>query len=79
MNIEAAATSGDVFRAFVTQELVPNLPPGDFWAKLKDFVRRAVNDSREAFDDAIARAMDSISNCDIRNWFEHCSYAVDNG
>jgi transposase len=116
MNIEAA-TSGDVFCAFVAQELVPNLRAGDcvvmdnlaahknkaalkaiadagatymflppyspeynpiekLWSKLKDYVRRTTNDLREEFDDAVAKAMSTISTDDIVAWFKHCGYAV---
>jgi transposase len=106
MNIESG-TNGDVFRAFVEQELVPNLRAGDcvvmdnlsahkdatataairaigaevlflppyspeynpiekVWSKLKDFVRRCATDTRELFDNAVAKAMDTISAIDIR-------------
>lgn len=115
-NIEAP-TSGDVFRAFVEQQLVPNLNPGDcvvmdnlashrdkrameaiakagaevvflppyspefnpiekVWAKLKDFVRRVANDTREAFDQAVANAMDTISKSDLIGWYTHCGYKI---
>lgn len=115
-NIEAA-TSGDVFRAFVEQQLVPNLKSGDcvvmdnlaahrdkraieaiakagaevvflppyspefnpiekMWAKLKEFVRRATNDTREAFDQAVADAMDTISKSDLLGWYTHCGYKI---
>ncbi|MFO0667575.1 MAG: hypothetical protein U0174_26725 [Polyangiaceae bacterium] len=36
--------------------------PVKLWAKLKDCVRRTVNDTREAFDAAVACALDTISN-----------------
>jgi transposase len=111
-----AATDGDVFLAFVEQQLVPNLRPGDLvvmdnlsahkrpdiiaairavgadvlflppyspeynpiekaWAKLKDIVRRASTLSRDAFDDAVAHAMNSIDRSDIRAWTEYAGYA----
>jgi transposase len=112
-----APTDSDVFLAFVEQELVPNLRPGDLtvmdnlsahkhpqvvaairaagadvlflppyspdynpiekaWAKLKEIVRRASTLTREAFDCAVAAAMDEISTADIRAWTEHAGYAL---
>ena len=111
-----AATDGDVFLAFVEQQLAPNLRPGDLvvmdnlsahkttpvvaairavgadvlflppyspeynpiekaWAKLKDIVRRASTLSRDAFDDAVALAMNAIDRSDIRAWTAHAGYA----
>lgn len=112
-----AATSGDVFLAFVTHELVPRLRSGDIvvmdnlaahkrpevlaaiqaagatvlflppyspefnpierlWAKLKDFVRRCSTATRDAFDAAVAAAMDAISTDDIRAWTAYAGYAL---
>jgi transposase len=110
-----APTDGNVFQAFVDQQLAPNLRPGDtvimdnlaahkrpaiiaairsvgasvlflppyspefnpierLWAKLKDFVRRCRNLTREAFDKAVALAMDAISLDDLRAWTQHAGY-----
>ena len=112
-----APTSGDVFLAFVVQQLVPNLRPGDIvimdnlaahkrpdviaaiqaagakvlflpphspefnpierlWAKLKDFIRRRSTSTRDAFDAAVAEAMDAISTDDILAWTAHAGYAL---
>lgn len=58
----------------------PELNPIEkMWAKLKDFVRRCVNDTREAFDDAVADAMATISEKDIEGWFSHCGYSITHG
>lgn len=46
------------------------------WAKLKETLRRASTLTREAFDQAVATAMDRISTADIRGWTEHAGYAV---
>lgn len=113
-----AATDGDVFLAFVQQELAPNLRPGDLvvmdnlnahkgpailaairavgadvlflppyspeynpiekaWAKLKDLLRRATTLSRDAFDAAIATAMNAIDHSDVSGWTSHAGYALD--
>ena len=46
------------------------------WAKLKDIVRRAHTLTREAFDQAVAAAMDAINSDDIRGWTAHAGYAL---
>jgi putative transposase len=112
-----APTDGDVFLAYVQQQLVPNLRPGDIvvmdnlgvhkgpaalaairaagaealflppyspeynpiekaWAKLKDLLRRLPTLSREAFDDAVAFAMTTISNADVRAWLTFAGYSL---
>jgi len=112
-----AATDGDVFLAFVEQQLVPNLRAGEIvvmdnlnahkgskvaeairavgadvlflppyspqynpiesaWAKLKGILRRAQTLSRDAFDAAVAYAMDEINHRDIRGWTTHAGYAI---
>lgn len=112
-----AGTSSDVFTAFVTHELVPNLKPGDIvvmdnlrahksprvlrlirdagcevlftppyspefnpieeaWAKLKDIVRRANTRTRDAFDRALARAIEHIRHSDILGWMSHAGYRL---
>ena len=112
-----AATDGDVFLAYVQQELVPNLRPGDIvvmdnlnahkspaviaaihaakaevrflppyspefnpiekaWSKLKEIVRRLPTVTRDAFDHAVAFAMDCISPRDIRAWTEYAGYSL---
>ena len=112
-----APTDCDVFLAFVEQQLVAKLRPGDLvvmdnlsahkppdvvaairaagadvlflppyspeynpiekaWAKIKEIVRRASTLTREAFDCAIAAAMDEISTADVRAWTKHAGYAL---
>ena len=46
------------------------------WGKMKDGLRRMNTLTREAFDDALASVMDSISENDLRGWFEHAGYAI---
>jgi transposase len=112
-----AGTSTDVFEAFVTHELVPNLRPNDIvvidnlsahkgpevrrlieaagcelmftppyspdfnpieeaWAKLKDIIRRAQTRTRDAFDRAVANAIDQVNSTDISDWFRYAGYRL---
>lgn len=112
-----AATDGDVFLAYVEQQLVPQLRPGDIvvmdnlnshkgpaviaairaaqaevlflppyspdlnpiekaWAKLKDILRRVPTLTRDAFDSAVAYAMDCISTADLRAWTLFSGYSL---
>jgi transposase len=112
-----SATDAEVFLAYVKQQLVPQLKPGDTvvmdnlnshkgpdvisairaagatvlflppyspdlnpiekaWAKLKDILRRLPTLTRDAFDSAVAFAMDSISTADIRAWTTFAGYSV---
>jgi len=112
-----APTDGDIFRAFVEHQLVPNLNPGDcvvmdnlsahkrpdivqairnaqaevlflppyspefnpiekVWSKLKELLRRLETLTREAFDRAVALAMDEISTDDMTAWTAYAGYAI---
>jgi transposase len=112
-----APTDGDVFLAYVQQQLAPNLHPGDIvvmdnlnahkgpdvvaaihavganvlflppyspeynpiekaWAKLKDILRHLPTLGRDAFDQAVAAAMNAVSNADVRGWTEHAGYSL---
>jgi len=112
-----AGTSILVFDAFVAQQLLPNLRPGDIvimnnfsahkntripqrsfevgctvfftppdspefnliekiWMKIKDFSRRLPTLRREAFDHAVASAMENISRSDIRGWVMHAGFQL---
>jgi transposase len=51
-------------------------PIEKLWAKLKEYVRRADTLTRELFDAAVARAMDTISSSDLAGWFQHCGYSL---
>jgi len=46
------------------------------WAKLKDILRKRYTLTREAFDSAVADAMDAVALDDIVGWFTHCGYSV---
>lgn len=115
-----AGTSTDVFQAFVTHELVPNLrvndvvvmdnlsahkgaevrrlieaagceliftpayspefnPIEEAWAKLKDIIRRAETRTREAFDCAVANAINQVRKADIFGWFSYAGYRLISG
>ncbi len=110
-------TDAAVFRAYVSQVLVPTLLPGDIvvmdnlashkvdgirtaieasgaallylppyspdcspiepcWSKLKTCLRGIKARTREALDQAVALAIDTITTADATAWFEHCGYPV---
>jgi transposase len=46
------------------------------WAKLKDFIRRLPTLTRDAFDAAVAAAMDAITGDDIHGWTAHAGYRL---
>jgi transposase len=56
----------------------PDLNPIEkAWAKLKDIVRRLPTLTREAFDLAIAVAIEAVTASDLRGWIEHAGYVTD--
>jgi len=46
------------------------------WAKMKELMRRLDTLTREAFDVAVAAAMDTISGKDIQAWVRHAGYSL---
>lgn len=46
------------------------------WSKLKTGLRAAKARTREALDDAIALAIETVTTTDARGWFTHCGYAL---
>lgn len=46
-------------------------PIKEAWAKLKDVIRRAENKAREAFDTAVAQALEMVDCGDIYCWFSY--------
>jgi len=46
------------------------------WAKLKELLRRTYTLTREAFEKALAEAMNAISNADIRAWVGYAGYSL---
>lgn len=51
-------------------------PIEEAWAKLKDIIRRAENRTREAFDDAVAQAMQMVCCEDILGWYTYAGYRL---
>jgi transposase len=116
MTVEGA-TDAAVFRAYVSQMLVPTLQPGDVvvmdnlgahkvdgirsaieasgaalmylppyspdyspiepcWSKLKTCLRAMKARTREALDNALAYAIDTVTASDAQGWFKHCGYPL---
>jgi transposase len=46
------------------------------WSKLKTFLRAAKARTRERLEQALSRALDTVTPSDARGWFEHCDYAL---
>lgn len=46
------------------------------WSKLKTFLRAAKARTREALEDVIRVAINTITATDARGWFLHCGYAL---
>ncbi len=49
-------------------------PIEEAFSKLKSTLRKLGARSREALDDAIAEALETITPHDARGWFRHCGY-----
>jgi transposase len=55
----------------------PDLNPIELlWNKLKEFLKSMGARTRQALDDAIAKAMDLVTHEDITGWFRHCGYNI---
>ena len=55
----------------------PDLNPIEkMWSKVKEALRSAKAHIQEALDDAIARAMASVTPADARGWFVSCGYRI---
>ncbi len=73
--IEAIEAAG--VRVLFTPPYSPEFNPIEkAWGKMKDALRRLNTLTREAFDDAVAVAIDSVSEHDRRGWFTHAGYAI---
>lgn len=46
------------------------------WSKLKTYLRAAKARTRELLDEALKRALDTVTASDARGWFMHCGYAL---
>jgi transposase len=46
------------------------------WGKLKAVLRTAKARTREALDEALTLALDTITPSDAHGWFRHCGYAL---
>ena len=55
----------------------PDLNPIEkMWSKVKEALRSAKARTQAALDDAIARAMASVTPADARGWFVSCGYNI---
>lgn len=49
------------------------------WSKIKQLLRAAKARTREELEAALVRAINLITDSDIRGWFNHCGYPVASG
>jgi transposase len=54
-------------------------PIEEAWAKLKDMIRRAQTLTREAFDRAVAHAINQVRQADIIGWVSYAGYRLISG
>jgi transposase len=55
----------------------PDLNPIEpCWSKIKTFLRAAKARTRAALDEAVTRALATITEADARAWFAHCGYVL---
>lgn len=119
MTVNGAA-DGNVFLAYTTQVLLPQLRPGNVvvmdninihkvvgireaiesvgarvldlpeyspdlnpieecWSKIKSILRSIAARTRETLDEAISRALESITEKDALGWFIHAGYCISSG
>ena len=64
-------------RVLFTPPYSPEFNPiEEAWAKMKDVIRRMETRTRDAFDNAVATAMDSVSLNDRKRWFQYAGYKL---
>ncbi len=51
-------------------------PIENCWSKLKEYLRSQEARTYEQLDQAIAQAINSVTDKDIIGWFAHCCYYV---
>ena len=51
-------------------------PIENCWSKLKANLRKAKARTREALDDALKQAIESITDTDAKGWIKHCGYPL---
>ena len=49
-------------------------PIEETFSKIKAFLRRVGARTREALEEAIAQALETVTSQDARGWFAHCGY-----
>ena len=51
-------------------------PIEKMWSKVKAYLRKAKARTAESLYDAIGRAMEQVTQQDVRNWFASCGYSL---
>ena len=76
--IEAAITARGAELIYLPPYSPDCSPIESCWSKLKTRLRSLKARTRDELDQAIKKAMNSISNRDARGWFAHCGYSLNN-
>jgi len=70
--IEQAGASVRLLPAYA-----PDLNPIEkMWSKVKEALRSAKARAQETLNDAIARALASVTAANARGWFAQCGYSI---
>lgn len=51
-------------------------PIENCWSKIKTALRAAKARTRAELEKALAKAIELVTNADVRGWFKHCGYSV---
>lgn len=55
----------------------PDLSPIEkLWSKVKDFLKRKKARTKADFHDALALALDEITENDLHGWYAECGYNI---
>ena len=51
-------------------------PIENCWSKIKEYLRGIAARSREDLEVSLVKALELVTQTDIRNWFTHCCYCT---
>ena len=51
-------------------------PIENCWSKIKTYLRNLAARSRDELEEGLVKAINKVTETDIRNWFTHCCYCT---